>query len=221
MTLPITVIIPCHNQAGTLERAVKSALEAKAQRVFIFDDASDGDDVYRIGMRLEQKRLNVWYMSSGDARFGVCAARNHMVALCHTTLIVPLDADDVLLPGGLEALHAAWKPGVWVYGGWREQGFNYQAPPPGMLDRKDVAWVTMLYSKDDWRKAGGYDPDFSIGNEVWAFQLALQAAGVKAVRVPEIIFERTTGGERMAKAQRFKTLINDMMREKYGAKTIR
>ncbi len=218
--LPITVIIPCRNMAATLERAVTSAIDAGAQRVLIFDDASDTEDVYRLGRRLEDRRRNVWYLSGGLARFGVCAARNYMCQLTRTGLIVPLDADDALLPDGLRALYDAWEPGTWVYGGWREHGRDCQAAPPEMLDRKDVSWVTMLYAKDDWQRSGGYDPDFSIGNEVWAFQLALARAGVKPVRVSDIIFERTAGGERYARARVYRTLINEMMRERYG-ETIR
>ena len=90
------------------------------------------------------------------------------------------------------------------------------ATSPEMLDRKDVSWVTMLFTKDDWRASGGYDPDFSIGNEVWAFQLALAQAGVKPERVPDIIFERTPGGERFTRARQYRTLINDLMQERYG-----
>jgi glycosyltransferase involved in cell wall biosynthesis len=152
-------------------------------------------------------------------RAGVCHARNLGIQLStFNELCLPLDDDDELLPDGLQALVDAWQPGTLVYGGWIE-GDEYKSPaPPEMLNRKNVAHATWLFHKDDWRRVGGYDPDFNIGGEDWAFMVALVAAGVRAVRIDTPIYRKAVReGSRTDQARSRFPFIKQLLREKYPA----
>lgn len=55
-----------------------------------------------------------------NRHYGVCVARNEAIRQAETALILPLDADDYLLPGAVERMAQAWQPGKVVYGNWME-----------------------------------------------------------------------------------------------------
>lgn len=166
---------------------------------------------------------------------GVCWARNEAIRdYAETPLILPLDADDYLLPGAVERMAAAWSPGKVVYGGWREQNLqsdsarehdrmriykntDLQAPPPEMLNRKHICHATYLFEKEDWQRVGGYDPDFNIGAEDWAFMIALVNAGCELVRLDGAPLYVKTLNEngRTHKAIRHKDMIRQLLIEKF------
>lgn len=206
---PVSVVIPAFNAEKTLERAVKSALDAGAREVVVVDDGSTD--------RTPEIREAFVYTSvtwiTNPFRCGTIYSRNRAIHEAGFNLIVPLDADDQMIDLG--ALVEAYEPGRWVYGGWREDDHEIEPPPPGALHRKELGWVTMLFHKDDWRRVGGYDPDFSIGNEIWAFQCALTCAGVMPKRIPNVVFERNTDASRTQRARAWTHVIKALVKDKY------
>lgn len=148
---------------------------------------------------------------------GVCYARNQAIYMAETPLILPLDADDYLLPGAVERMAQAWQPGKVVYGNWISTDDWLSAPPPEMLNRKHVCHATYLFAKEDWQRVGGYDPDFNIGAEDWAFMIALANAGCELVRLngdPLYVKTMNENG-RTHKAVRHKDMIRQLLLEKY------
>ena len=91
----ISVVIPCHNHAHFLADAIESATatEFPVEVVVVDDGSTDGSaDVarrYRVNLIRQENR-------------GLGAARNRGLAECRGTFIVFLDADDRMLPGGLD-----------------------------------------------------------------------------------------------------------------------
>jgi glycosyltransferase involved in cell wall biosynthesis len=155
-------------------------------------------------------------------KHGVCYARNEAIGRVQTDLILPLDADDYLLPGAVERMAAAWQPGKVVYGDWRELypggSVDYKpAPPPEMLNRKHVCHATYLFAKEDWQRVGGYDPDFNIGAEDWEFMIALVEAGCELVKVyGDSLYVKTIGDNaRTHKAVKRKDIIKQLLLEKH------
>lgn len=219
MSAPVSVIIPCYKQEQWLERAIQSAREAGSEGVLIFQD-----DYYRSDYRGDFNS-HIWRHNSYHSVFraGVCYARNLLIEYVRTEFILPLDADDQLYPDAIERLYAAWQPGTWVYGNHTEideQGNvlrEVEAPPPGMLYRKNLTYATFLFHKDDWQRAGGYDPTFEIGAEDYAFQVALTACGVRPVKLDGApIYKRMIHPvSRTSAAVEYFPMLQTLMRRKW------
>jgi len=100
----LSVIIPSYNHAKLLPRAVHSVLANTDSRIelVVVDDGSE-DDTQNILKQLScdyGKRLLVVQQSNQ----GPAAARNYAVQLAKGDFILPLDADDELLPEALPVL---------------------------------------------------------------------------------------------------------------------
>ena len=92
----ISVVIPCYNQGRFLEEAVRSAASTASRiEVIIVDDGSQ-DDTAAVAARCAPAR----YVRQENR--GLAAARNRGLAEATGDLVVFLDADDRLLPGGID-----------------------------------------------------------------------------------------------------------------------
>lgn len=206
----VSVVIPSYQHGHLLERAVYSAILAGAREVVIVDDAST-DRTQAIGGALKHMPEVLYLRNPFHA--GTIYSRNRAIHAATYDLIVPLDADDTLL--NLGALVDTWQPGTWVYGGWSEDGAYIEPPPPGVLSRKELGWVSMLFHRDDWKRVGGYDEKFALGNEIFAFQRALVCNGVYPVRVPEAVFERNTDAPNTNRARQWAHVIKPLIDHYY------
>lgn len=211
----VAVIIPVKNHANYLRRAVTSALEAES--IIIISDHST-DDSRQVAKHLSDEFANVTLIDSPGA--GVVAARNAGIAHTSENLIVPLDADDYFVPGGLNILADAWKSGTWVYSDYyvqdRGETARKFAPPPGVLRRKNICHATICMSKADWATVGGYDPAFEICCEDWALTIALTLARVHPVRVTQPTYIKTATGGRGDQCRRHAREIRKLLAQKYG-----
>jgi glycosyltransferase involved in cell wall biosynthesis len=216
----VAVIIPISKDHTNLaDRAIKSAEENGAYRVITVADCEE------YPLPRNQQYPTVFTGMAVSA--GVCHARNFGISYVKdASLILPLDADDYLLPDAVERMAAAWQPGKVVYGGWTErdvlneavaQLVKRDASPLEMLNRKHICHATYLFAKEDWRRVGGYDPDFNIGAEDWEFMIALMEAGCELVRLDgDPLYVKTIGdNERTHKAIRRKDIIKQLLLEKH------
>lgn len=229
MTLDVSVVIPQYNEdLSVRDCAAYSAEAAGSNDIILVEDGSRMEYglIPPFGHNAFVYTDHGRYQNIISIHAGVCHARNLGVFYAKNNLIVPLDADDELLPESLQILVKAWEPGTLVYGNWIEtgptgpggEGFDTLkfAAPPEMLSRKNVAHATWLFHKDDWARVGGYDPDFNIGGEDWAFMCALVEAGVKPVHIKAPIFRRTVrSGSRTDLARNRIDFIKQLLREKY------
>lgn len=99
----MAVIIPTHDRAATVRRAVDSVLVQRSSGVcvVVVDDGST-DETSDVLAAIDDDRLVVRWQ---DNR-GRCAARNAGVAICDEPWLVFLDSDDEMLPGALNHLQA-------------------------------------------------------------------------------------------------------------------
>lgn len=213
----IAVLIPYQQaEIELLQRAIRSVANAHISTVLSYQD-----DIVSEWLQSPRQFVDGHLDYYPAQRVGVVGARNAMINSHLGELYIPLDADDELIPGAKEALTNAWEPGTWVYGGWIEAEPDgtetvISAPPPGMLNRKALCHATMLFHRNDWAKVGGYDPDFNLGGEDWAFQVALTAAGVRPVRVDQPIYRRHIGvNARTGQARQYGDVILRLLRDKY------
>lgn len=214
--MSVSVIIPCHNMGDTLASAVESAT-SEADEILIYDDGSTDDTqtaCWDIAARNKKARyIRRW----SHVPIGVCGARNVLISHASNKLIIPLDADDVFLPGGITALKKAHQDNSFVYGGWIDRKGEHKPSPIGMVKRKNVAKATFLFEKEHWLRVGGYNPLFNCGAEDYAFMLALVQAGVQGIAIDSPVYQYTDNDTgRAAKCQRRWSLIQQLMEDVYG-----
>ena len=210
--MSISVVIPARNMAGTVQRSIMSAVRAGCDDIIVVDDASE--DGTAEAVRLLCASAPVRILSTGMVRAGVCHARNLGIQHARHDLIVPLDADDVLMPDGLRALYEAYRPMSFVYGAWLE---GTQERLPRAIDRlhiTNVAHATWLFERQAWLEVDGYHPDFNLGAEDWAFMLALVNAGYRGIRISDLIYRRAVNvGSRTDMARGRRSAIAALVRE--------
>lgn len=222
MTEPVTCIIPVHNGALTIERAVKSAIDAGCDRVLVYDDASTDNTPLALS-RLEDEyfpKFHYWYVIK-DVRSGVNFARNYLIWTASDSLIICLDCDDTLR--SIEPLKQAYSEGTWVYGNHYEisEGDDFGkvivGSPAGALARKELTGITFMFHKQDWLKCGGFDSDFAYCED-YAFQCNLTHHGIQPKYVDTVVYDRylkPEGNERSALAGEYWQHYHTMARRKY------
>lgn len=107
--MQVSVIIPTHNRAGTLLRAIGSVLAQthSVSEIIIVDDNSSDGTAEIIGGLLKQDR-RIRYLQT-RRRLGAASARNYGVAASTGDLVAFLDSDDAWEPMKVELQVAAYE----------------------------------------------------------------------------------------------------------------
>jgi glycosyltransferase involved in cell wall biosynthesis len=185
-----TVVITCFNYGRFLPDAVTSALgqSGGAPRVIVVDDGSTEPDTLAALDRLPPE---VELLRTPNR--GLSAARNAGAARADSALVLPLDADDMLAPGAIDALRAglARDPRLgFAYGLAEMFGTGsgvLRMPPydPWRLLYRSIVSHTALIRRDAFEAVGGYDEAVD-GYEDWDLYLRLLERGVEGIQVPEV-----------------------------------
>lgn len=193
MSNKISIVIPCHNMAEYIRETIASV---KAQtsdnwECIIVDDGSWD----KSGRFIDEA-------TAGDDRFkvfhtenkGVAAARNFGILNAIGRYILPLDADDCLMPDAIEKFMKAWRdnPGAALLVPMIERY------GPGILQIQDRKWGgykelihkctptnSSCFRKSDWGRVGGYRHETMY--EDWEFWLRLLWKNDTVVNIPEIL----------------------------------
>lgn len=100
----VSVIMPCHNAAETMEESVQSALMQQADcaglEIILVDDHSS-DGTAQLMRSLEARHPDVIRCVTHEGVRGPGAARNSGVAVATMPWLAFLDGDDVMLPGSI------------------------------------------------------------------------------------------------------------------------
>ncbi|WP_066801420.1 glycosyltransferase family 2 protein [Moraxella oblonga] len=101
--LKIDVIIPCHNTAHTLVRAVESVLiQRNLGKIYLIDDGSC-DDTWQVMTFLQNQYPQQICTEKFTQNKGVAMTRNFGAMLAKSDYVAFLDADDSYQPQALEA----------------------------------------------------------------------------------------------------------------------
>lgn len=193
----VTVVIPCHNKAETVARAIESV---KAQTInnlecFVVNDAST-----------DESEANILAAISNDLRFSyhkvdyrnVALVRNHGIGLGSAPFCVALDADDWIDPQFLEAcvpaleadssLGAAYTGLYWHKPDgseglslWPEE-YDYDR----FVKRRNQVPTCCVFRRDLWARLGGFRQRYAptgAGAEDAEFYLRMGSIGYAAKKV--------------------------------------
>jgi hypothetical protein len=173
----VTVIIPAYvtneQSMDWLIECIDSALKQDCQ-VIVYDDASPYDkETYE--NRISETYINSEYSNAvnlkiyyGTVHKGVSHARNQAAENVTTTLILPVDCDDVLADGAVAELLAEWH-GVPVYPDLSKFG-TQEIPHYRLLDfscelaqnKLGIASVTVLHAVEQWKAIGGWNEHLDL-----------------------------------------------------------
>jgi GT2 family glycosyltransferase len=194
--VPLSVIIPCYEMGELLLEAVASVERTVAEpyELLIVDDGSRGERTLAVLAVLEDAGYAVLRQENG----GLSRARNRGIAASRGRSILPLDADNRLLPGfAAVALGVlAGDPGVGVvYGDRVEFGARsgrIQTPEFDLdsLLRANFIDACAVFRREVWEQCGGYDAAMpAMGWEDWDLWLGAAERGWAFHRLPAPTFE--------------------------------
>lgn len=168
----LSVIIPTHNRAGTIERAIRSVLSQDVENleVIVVDDAST-DNTEQVIKALGDHRIR--YIRH-ETNKGAPAARNTGIAAACGDLIAFQDSDDEWMPDKLakqmQLFEASGSNADVVYSGFLRQSLNIQTYIPGpwvtvrqgdilqqLIQGNFVSTQTMIIRRECFEKSGVFD----------------------------------------------------------------
>jgi glycosyltransferase involved in cell wall biosynthesis/peptidoglycan/xylan/chitin deacetylase (PgdA/CDA1 family) len=189
----ISVVVPCFNDGRFLVEAVDSARGQTVQdvEIIVVDDGSTDAPTQAVLADLDGKKgcvLRAPHVGPG-------AARNRGLREARGAFVCFLDADDVILPGWLEAgLHAfAQDPDLGYVSCWCEAFGNEQwrAEPVAcdlaQLLQSNTLHCSTLVRRDVLQAVGGFDENLGAQFEDWDLWLRI-ASRWRGTIVPEILF---------------------------------
>ncbi len=194
----ISVVIPCYNHGEFLKDALQSVLASDFQdhEVIIVNDGSADPGTLAVFEELERTdHPGVRIIHQENA--GLAEARNRGIHLSRGEYILPLDADDRILPHylsqaaeildnhpevGVVYPHAQFfgeKQGTWVF------------PPfdPQRLLLHNYVVACSVFRRQIWADCGGYDPEMRTGYEDWEFWIRVMKKGWQFHLTDEAMFD--------------------------------
>lgn len=148
MTPAISVVLPVHNRADVLKRAIQSVVDQRLEEweLIVVDDGSQDDSV-AVAKSFGDERIKM--IELGENRGGN-VARNAGVRAAAATLIAFLDSDDVYLPEKLESVVAEFE---------RRPGLDLlvdsfiKVQPPGSSKERVTRRNPVIYDRETFRRA--------------------------------------------------------------------
>lgn len=213
----VAVIIPCFDDGATVADAVRSARDGGLPcDVLIVDDGSADPLTRRVLDELADAGVTVLRQPNA----GVAAARTAGLRATRAPLVLPLDADDELVPGALallrDALHRT--PGAAAAWGWYERtGAEDTVQPtaptldPWQVSHQNDLPATALFRREALEATGGWRD--VAGFEDWDLWMSLAEQGFQGVGLPRVVYRyRRAGGRRLEQdTRREESVMADLL----------
>jgi glycosyltransferase involved in cell wall biosynthesis len=193
----VSVVIPCYQQAEYLAEAVESVIgQTYADWEIVIVDDGSPDDTARVAKELIAQNPDRRIRLVRQPNAGLAAARNAGIGASAGRYLLPLDADDVLMPAMLARTVALLdaEPRVAIaYTDQRQFGAVDRVVrtadwDPDLQRRRNLFAATALFRREVWDAVGGYDPAMRRGYEDWDFWLGAAERGFVGRRIPEPLF---------------------------------
>jgi glycosyltransferase involved in cell wall biosynthesis len=220
----VSVIMPAYNDAKYISVAINSVRAqtfADWELIIIDDGSVDNSADIAAEHAADDSRIKVIKQQNQ----GVVAARNNAIAQAAGEFILPVDADDRLMPTAIEKMynkisksrHTVVSGRCAAFG--LKNDFDTRVYPTNFNMKAACAITnTSMYRKSDWEKVGGYDLDFKEGIEDYAFWLSLIKNAATFYRIPELLFYfrvKDISESRQEKAKLKMQQLTDLIRQKY------
>lgn len=190
----LSIVLCTHDDAPFLVEALSSVARCTGgtAEVLICDDGTTDPEHVVVLDRLEAAD----HRMVRQANAGLPAARNRLITQAQGTFVLPLDADNRLLPGFVERALAAFaedpRLGV-VYGDRRFIGGRTgdDVVPDFRVERAvevNEVDACAMFRRAAWAEAGGYDEALECGED-WELWLHLAALGWRFRHLPGPAFE--------------------------------
>jgi glycosyltransferase involved in cell wall biosynthesis len=191
----VSIIITCYNLGAYLEEALHSALAQsypEFEVVLVDDGSTDPATVALLDRLPAHPRLRILRTPNQ----GLALARNYGITEATGSYILPLDADDRILPGYLaraaEVLEQHPEVGFVgchyrTFGEYEREHRPDSYRLPGLLV-DNVVPVTSMFRRSCWEQLGGYALNMR-GIEDWDLWIGILEQGHDAKVLPEIFFE--------------------------------
>jgi glycosyltransferase involved in cell wall biosynthesis len=197
-----SVIVPTHNRAGMVDRALQSvaAQTCSDYEIIVVDDGSEDDT----GALLQKTTVSELRVLRNQHCLGVAAARNRGAAVAGGELLTFLDDDDELRPYALEALlkrHRALPSSDFLWGG---RLVHTMGSGERLIGRRE----------DDWSKV----PQLVNGSGF--MPLVLQIATNSAFTVRKTVFEAIGGFDERLRVSEDRDLFIALARGGYAGTAV-
>ncbi|NLT07348.1 MAG: glycosyltransferase [Solirubrobacterales bacterium] len=188
----VGVVVPCFRHGLYLEECVESikAQTLPPDRIVVVDDGStDPETVEALACLDDDAAVEV--LRQGE-NLGPSAARNRALAELDTSYVLPLDADDTLVPDAIERMLArleAAAPDVgYVYPNAQHVGNRSDyVPSPAynlwLLMADNYCPAPALFDRRAFELGATYPDDMLHGHEDWDLLLTLAELGVRGEHV--------------------------------------
>lgn len=192
----VSIIMTAFNQAQYIGDAIDSVLKQDFSdwELIIIDDAST-DDTLKIAKQYVKLDKRICIIALKENTGSPIVPRNTGVAHATGKYILPLDADDKLMPTCVSKMVAAMEMGLAdviysdvEYFGARSGLLQVDLPTPRTMTDHNCVVNTAMYKKSDFDKYNGYDINMRGGLEDWEFWLNFIQDGKNFYRIPETLF---------------------------------
>lgn len=195
----VSIIVPCYKQAHYLEQSLQSVIDQTYNNweCIIVNDGSP-DNTSKVAHTWIKKDSRFKFLEKENG--GLSSARNAGIKLSNGTLILPLDADDILSPKYLETTvpELEKRSNVAIVGCYSKffrgniNNIVNEHIPKGDYYRwllyTNQLVATSLYRKSLWEAVGGYDESMMKGFEDWEFWLNITKRGWSYYIVSDYLF---------------------------------
>jgi glycosyltransferase involved in cell wall biosynthesis len=194
----VSVIVPCFNAGPLLLEAVRSVQEPEPVELVVVDDRSTDPVTHAALRELAREGVRVLYHGHNQ---GAARARMTGLAMTQARFVLPLDADDLAIPGRISAaadrLDADPVAAACV-GDYEEFGRSaIVRAVPDRLDPYAIAFrndypITSLFRRNVLERMGGWSDPLPQhrGYEDWNLWMHLAEDGEQIVHVGGTLYRR-------------------------------
>lgn len=208
-TIQVSVVVPCWNYAKYLPECIDSLVNQTypIREIIVVNDGSP-DDTSDVTKQLIKKYPDQRIVLVEKVNGGLSSARNAGISLATGEYIMCLDADDKLVPAGIEE-HAKLlnndmaiaQCALMEFG---ERHIMMTPTTPTYLERvmrSNTIFCNAMFSRRMWVEVGGFDESetMKLGWEDYEFWIRLLAAGCHVNTSPFVALRYRVHGSNMTK----------------------